>query len=589
MPTWQTDRAPLNIPMRVWMALAVWPFLFLGLGPAQANAISPLELRTGQTSYSLTSYMEILENADPSWTLDDVSSGRQSDRFRPVGKDRVNIKYTNQVNWFRFSITGVQAETGWLLTSDYPFFFDLALYGPIPPEPTSETSSFSTLVSTGLDHRFSDASFNYRLPVLPIRPADGVYYLRTVTHSMTPIQFRIVDTTSFAGEALSQRMVFGICIGILLCMLLYNLFICVSLRSSTYLYYVLYIFCLLTTSLFLYGYLGELLHIPGDLYMRLMWVFAGGFTLWAMTFIRSFLSTRENAPIMDKIVVAAIIYGVVMSLLGAFGMTRTAWYLGFFSSIASPFIGLTAGIASLKSGVRGAKYFLLAWGVFIAAILVASLDFVRLLPNWPFPKQSLLIGSAFESTLLSLALADRIRALREDKLLLQKQERHLQHLSQTDGLTGLYNKRYFLDRLVAETGWDPSDQPLCMVMMDVDNFKKFNDTYGHLAGDRVLSELAATMKENVRDNDVCCRFGGEEFAVIMPRTNVEHAYQATERIRKAFADRVIEFEGQSLRAAISLGLAALKPGENVKDLINRADQALYQAKRQGKNQTVAAE
>ena len=582
----------MSVSKSMWVKISLVAALFfiVIIAAAPAAGLSPLELREGQAVYALTPHMEILENAASSWDLHDVSTGRQTSGFQPVKDEKIIIKYENRINWFRFSVTGLQADARWWLTTDYPFFFELALYGPVFSDRGSEQPPAPVLKLAGLDHHLGSSRIHYRLPTLPIKPAgEGVYYLRTISRSMTPIQFRIVETASFANQAFYHRMIFGICYGIMLCMLFYNLFICLSLRSLTYLYYVLYIFCLLIASFFLYGHMGELLDIPGNLYMRLMWLFAGGFTFWAMTFIRSFLSTSKNAPILDKIVLAAMLYGVVMSILGLLGLTKLAWYLGFFSSIASPLIGFATGLSALKRGVRGASYFLLAWGIFIAGILIFSLDMAGILPDWSFLKQSLLMGSAFESTFLSLALADRIRTLREEKVQLQKKERQLQYLSQTDGLTGLYNKRYLLGRLETEIELAEPDPSLCLVMMDVDNFKIFNDTYGHVTGDQVLKELAGTIVQNVRAMDACCRFGGEEFAVIMPQTNLADAFQAAERIRSAFADLVIEYEGSRLRATISLGLAGSRSGSGVQDLIDRADQALYQAKGQGKNKTVASE
>jgi diguanylate cyclase (GGDEF)-like protein len=125
-------------------------------------------------------------------------------------------------------------------------------------------------------------------------------------------------------------------------------------------------------------------------------------------------------------------------------------------------------------------------------------------------------------------------------------------------------------------------------MMDVDDFKKFNDEYGHVEGDQVLIRLARIIRKSARDTDTACRYGGEEFTVILPGAPAGLAGAVAERIRESFAQQAFTpRSGEVVTSSVSIGLAEFRGGETVEDLISRADEALYRAKRAGKNRVVA--
>jgi len=159
------------------------------------------------------------------------------------------------------------------------------------------------------------------------------------------------------------------------------------------------------------------------------------------------------------------------------------------------------------------------------------------------------------------------------------------HAAAVDPVSGLFNRRYFHVRLEEELQRSRRHEiPLALLMMDIDDFKAVNDIYGHLAGDGVIKETAEIVRRAVRVFDVCTRFGGEEFAVIMPASSEEGASAVAERIRvRVAAFRSAERPLEDLRVTVSIGLALSEPGMTARDLINRADEALYAAKRSGKN------
>ena len=164
--------------------------------------------------------------------------------------------------------------------------------------------------------------------------------------------------------------------------------------------------------------------------------------------------------------------------------------------------------------------------------------------------------------------------------------REARQLADLDALTELHNRRYFHETLAREAvRAHRYARKLSLIVFDLDDFKVVNDRIGHLAGDAVLAEAAARMREVVRTADVPCRVGGDEFAVIMPESNLEDAEQLFARIQTVISNRAI---GQAGRLHLSAGLAELKPEDDSISLFERADRALYSAKQQGKGRSIAA-
>ncbi len=160
----------------------------------------------------------------------------------------------------------------------------------------------------------------------------------------------------------------------------------------------------------------------------------------------------------------------------------------------------------------------------------------------------------------------------------------------TDDLTQAYNRRYFMPRLQTEFGIARrAGDDLSLVILDIDDFKKINDTYGHPAGDNVLAEISRTIKDHLRKSDLLIRYGGEEFVLLLPGTAKDKAVSTAERVRCIIEDIPFYWEGDSFNVTISLGVSTYP--EDVKkyyDLLNVADKRLLQAKETGKNRTVAS-
>ncbi len=190
--------------------------------------------------------------------------------------------------------------------------------------------------------------------------------------------------------------------------------------------------------------------------------------------------------------------------------------------------------------------------------------------------------------------------LREMKALESDNER-LRGLALTDGLTGLHNRRYF-DEQLEEFFWltHRHHKRMSLALIDIDNFKSVNDSYGHLAGDSVLQETAERILQITRETDITCRYGGEEFGVVMPFTESHGAFIVADKVRHGISDKpyilAVNTEKYEVPVTVSIGLATyfadsgdpeIKPELTPKGLVKAADTMLYQAKRAGKNRVVS--
>jgi diguanylate cyclase len=187
-------------------------------------------------------------------------------------------------------------------------------------------------------------------------------------------------------------------------------------------------------------------------------------------------------------------------------------------------------------------------------------------------------------------LEEHLLTTREQMVQLQAHLEIVRTESFTDPLTALFNRKYF-DAAIVRTIEEASekDQPMSLLVCDIDHFKKFNDNFGHLTGDQVLRLVANALKQNVKGQDLPCRYGGEEFMIILPDTSMRAAVAAAENIRRAVMTKelVRRTTGENLgRITMSVGVATLHRGDTVHSLIERADKCLYAAKGAGRNRVL---
>lgn len=168
-------------------------------------------------------------------------------------------------------------------------------------------------------------------------------------------------------------------------------------------------------------------------------------------------------------------------------------------------------------------------------------------------------------------------------------QQNIYRTANIDSLTQLYNKNYFIDIFSKEFSFSRrNNQPLSLMMIDIDHFKSINDTHGHMAGDMVLKSIGQYLLKHLRMENIACRFGGEEFAVILRNVTGDMAYTIAERLRTEIEAGQIAYLDKNISTTISIGIATLEGGnfETIEDFIQKADQNLYRAKEAGRNRTV---
>jgi len=205
----------------------------------------------------------------------------------------------------------------------------------------------------------------------------------------------------------------------------------------------------------------------------------------------------------------------------------------------------------------------------------------------PMHIRSSVIEESGVKFIISIARDDS--AFRERELsaaLLQKQNDVLEKVSGLDPLTGLMNRRAFDQASNKELSrFDSEDRTFCICMMDVDHFKKINDRYHHDIGDKTLVAVAGIIKHNIRDIDFACRWGGDEFILLLPQCTPDNAHKCCERIRNAVMDFSISDSQQDIPLSVSIGLAQSRRNEGLEEVISRADSALFCSKEKGRNKT----
>ncbi len=173
---------------------------------------------------------------------------------------------------------------------------------------------------------------------------------------------------------------------------------------------------------------------------------------------------------------------------------------------------------------------------------------------------------------------------------LETKLKQMSDLVREDQLTGSLNRRGLDDIFERESARaDRRGTPLCVALLDLDDFKKLNDSLGHLAGDGALKHLVKVVKDTLRSMDVIARFGGEEFVILFPETSIEAAAQTMTRLQRELTKHFFMHENEKVLITFSAGVAQRKPNEGQESLVKRADDAMYQAKKSGKNRVIVAE
>ena len=211
------------------------------------------------------------------------------------------------------------------------------------------------------------------------------------------------------------------------------------------------------------------------------------------------------------------------------------------------------------------------------------LEFLKTQPEAAFSFIQTLCAR-LEST--NVDAADSRVKYEKDIIVLSSEKKQLENTANTDQLTGVYNRRYFMENIATLVEILGRNRHSFIVMFDLDHFKKVNDTYGHPAGDHVLATVAKTVTNSVRSSDIFARYGGEEFILLITCASPDDAMPLVERIRQDICDTTFEYKGDHITVTISAGIAAMDSTDDIDNAISLADKALYKAKHEGRNRAI---
>ncbi len=327
--------------------------------------------------------------------------------------NRLNFGITNSIYWVRFTVENLSQHQDWHLRVNYPPTDYIDFYSP------NERTGTYTVIKTGDKRPFASRPTKNNFFLFPINPSNdaATYYARFETQSVMNLSMTLISETSLIETAVSFSYFQGVYFGILFVMALYNLFIYLSVRDKTYLYYVLFILCMGIFQLTVQGYGVMLVWPDWPWWTNNALIFGISLTLlFALRFTQSFLFTQRYCPkhhnAMQILGYGSLINCLLVILLPFSIPAYLAVFLGFLSSVAMA----SAGIASLKAGSRQARFYLAAWSVLLLSSFLFLFRLMGLLPSDWFTLYAVQIGSVIEAVLLSLGLADRINLLKAEAL-----------------------------------------------------------------------------------------------------------------------------------------------------------------------------
>ena len=378
---------------------------------------------------------------------------------------------------------------------------------------------------------------------------------------------------------------YGLLYGFLLALIVYNAMLYFGLRKGSYLHYALYLLSFIGLNLSYTGH-GYALWWVGDArfqrYVTVLMIV--GFAVCGLNFADHFLDLRTQARRLRAWGVAAS--GAAMLAIVAcavFDWHEAAGYIAFSILMAFIVVMMALGVWAFRRGYRSAGYFLAAALFGMTGAGITTLAICGWAPLTSLTFHGIELGLLVEAILLALALA---KQMRDHEIALHEAEEQ----ARTDTLTGLANRRAFFER--ARGLWSMAQRggrPLSVVMLDIDHFKDFNDRHGHDGGDLVLVRVAELLRRSCRAGDVSARWGGEEFLLLLPETDLAQAIAFAERLRVAVESSGISFGSQSVFLSISLGVAPMASTGTLEELIAEADRALYRAKSSGRNRVKGPE
>jgi len=558
-------------------------------------------------------YFHDMDGRDDSAEMFDVA---KSGKFKALPNGNATFGFSKGAYWFHSHLFNQDnTEQRWLLVLQYPLLDYVDVYLRYPDNHIEHLTS-------GDMQPFSARAIRYRQPNFWIElPQKTQVELLVRVSSKSSIQapLAIYTTSAFAEMERDAQLGIGIYNGILFALFCYNLILWLTLRDQNHFWYMMHISGFGLVLFCLNGLAFEYLWPNSPWLANHAIPLSMCFSQLAMhQFARLFLNMKEMSPIANRIALGFIAFYCLMGLASIFVDYATAVKLTTYTVFPGIIFVLTQAFIAIKKGYRPARLFLIAWAtLLIGTFIYASVSF-GLLPKVFITEYGIQIGSALEMILLSFALAYRYANLRNEniKIIYEANDKlesnvakrtselslaleqladanmRLRESNQRDALTGLYNRRHFrevFEQMLRQT--TERRQPLGIILLDLDFFKKINDTYGHLVGDDCLRSLSKTITMTMTGyNAIVARFGGEEFVTVIPNVTAEKLALIAEELRSRIEKETIHIGSQNITITASLGIFSITESRHVTpdQALHQADEALYMSKNNGRNRVSVA-
>jgi len=467
----------------------------------------------------------------------------------------------------------VAIETSWLDSVD---FYLYSGEKTLIQQHLGDKYSFDSRV---IDSRYFELDIDF-----PIEKSVLLIRVESPDPMVIPLYIRDIEKHYQALTIESFR--YGIVYGAIIALMLYNLFIAVSIKSRANLLYSLYMFVFLLMNISYTGH-GFSWFWPSSVVFQ-KWsniVFMTGHVVAGLLFSIEFLLLKKNFRKLYHLVLICLLLVVTpIALSILFDNHAVSIKLAFINTLIFALLVMTLGVTAIIKKIQSAHYFFIATLMGIGGALITCSTVWGLIEYNAIAYLSVEMGMMLEAIILSLALAEKYNRIETEK-------NSAMLLANIDPLTQLNNRRAFytdcqnLLKLARNNQYETS-----VIMIDLDDFKYFNDSYGHEVGDTILKEVAFILARESRECDVLARWGGEEFIVVLPDTSLVSAVLIAERFRVAINKEVrVKVPGEIV-ISVSIGVASSlvygKDKNELKELINSADKLLYKAKSLGKNRVV---
>ena len=530
-------------------------------------------------------------------TIDDV----KRTHFSSETPNSFTFGYLEGVTWFKIEVHNLSDTQEYVLSFNEVLWKQFDFYHEVDGVWVEELNGLDvSLVKRSIQD--VNPAFNLHIE----KNSTEVFYVKTQTIASQLGMFEIYTHDRYFNPTRIDMMnIYMSFAFILLGIILINMHSLILTRDIVYVYYLSYI---LFSILFSAMHSGSYLLLGIDGWNEGLHIVGAFLSLSLLLFSDKFLELKKRMPNIHKYFMCSIwIFSLFIILLyfnvKYSNLAFNIYAIGFFSTL------FFAVVKTFLKGFINVKYYLIALIVYLPLLGLMIAVFNSLVDYSMFARHAFVVGAFIEIVLFTLILTTRYSSANLEKIRIQeeliyeknkneeyleeeisKRTWELQLLASTDPLTQLYNRRYFTE--IADSILDISKRnktDLSIMMLDIDDFKHINDSCGHALGDKVIVMVARIMQECSRKSDVVCRWGGEEFIILFPQTDMEGARVIAEKIRVKIENQVIRLStDEDLTFTVSTGVSRvdIEKDNNLESSINRADKALYKAKEMGKNRVV---